>query len=527
MAGTERLKVNLVQGENRVQTVVRGQIEVPEAKPDVEKILSKEAKARVRNVSIVPDKVVVDGTLSLQVTYVAFKPDQSVHSMEGDVDFTTYVDVIGARPGMDYYVEFAVEDVNLTRSKNDPRKFDVAAVLSTFAKVTKVDELEILTSAPADNQALETQDITVEHMVGDKATKQIIVSEEFNVPEEKPDVEKILNTKAESEITNKKVIAGKVIVDGEVRLQVMYVAMEPVQSVHDLHYTITFSDFVEVPDAQPGMNVNVRAEVESADVRPVTKSKLTTNVIFVDPQLTADVIVKLTVFVTETRTLAGVPTKLQNEAGYTKQTLKVDREIGSGSTQVVVRETTEVPEEKPDIEKVLESRVDRTVVTDTNVIKDRVIVRGYVIVEVVYVSAKPNQAVYALQQQLNFSTFVPVTGAQPEMKAAVTVESEFVSVDQKGADLYTEAVLRVNATVTEMSQPTVYVAAVSPTATPTPTATPCPPTSYTVVAGDTLGNIASARGVTVAMILAINPEITNPDVISVGQVIRIPCPAKG
>jgi hypothetical protein len=319
MAGTERLKVNLVQGENRVQTVVRGQIEVPEAKPDVEKILSKTADTKVRNVSIVPDKVIVEGTLSLQVTYVAFKPDQSVHSFDGDVNFTTYVDVPGAEPGDDYFVQFTVEDVSLTTSKKDPRKFDVAAVLSTFAKITKVDEMEILTETPAGNEALETADITVEHMIGEKETKQVIVSDVFEVPEEKPDVEKILKTKAEAVITDKRLVANKVIVDGEVRLQILYVAMEPQQSVHDLHHTIKFNAFVEVPDAQPGMNVHVLAEVESADVEPVT-----------DPALRADVIVKLTVFVSETRTLTGVPTRLRNEAGFTRRKLKIDREIGLG-----------------------------------------------------------------------------------------------------------------------------------------------------------------------------------------------------
>ena len=39
MAGTQRLKVYAVQGENGAQAVVRGKIEVPHAKPDVDKIL--------------------------------------------------------------------------------------------------------------------------------------------------------------------------------------------------------------------------------------------------------------------------------------------------------------------------------------------------------------------------------------------------------------------------------------------------------------------------------------------------------
>ncbi|OPY58678.1 MAG: LysM domain protein [Pelotomaculum sp. PtaU1.Bin035] len=514
MAGTERLKVNLVQGENIVQTVVRGQIEVPEAKPDVEKILSKEAKAKVRSVSIVPDKVIVDGTLTLQVMYVAFIPDQSVHSMHADVNFTTYVDVAGAEPGMDYVVEFTVEDVSLTPSRDNACKSDVAAVLSVFAKVMDIDELEVLTTTPSGNEALETQDITVEHMIDDKATKQVIVSDTFELPEEKPDVENILDTKAEAEVTGKRVLAGKVIVDGEVRLRVLYTGMVPEQSVHDLHHVIKFSDFVEVPEAQPGMNVQVRAEVESADVQPV-----------VCPKLSADVIVKLTVFVSETRTLRNVPTRLKDESGYTRKKLKVDREVGAGETQVVIRETTEVPEPKPDIMKVLESMVDRTEVTETNILKEKVIIRGYSDVEVVYVSVKPDQSVHALHQRLNFRTFVVVPGAEPDMKVKVKVTPEFVSVDQQCADLHTEAVLKVKATVTEMSQLNVYVPGVAPTVAPTPT--PCIPTDYTVKSGDTLSSIAAAHGITVAMILAENPQITNPDVISVGQVIKIPCKPMG
>lgn len=510
MAGTERLKVHLVKGENTVQTVVRGQIEVPEAKPDVEKILSKDAKARTRNVSIVPNKVIVEGTLSLQVMYVAFKPDQSVHSMHGDIKFTTFVDVPGAEPGDDYDVEFTVEDVSLTPSKKDPRKFDVAAVLSTFVKVTEVDEMEILTSTPEGNEALETEDITVEHLVGEKVTKQVIVSDQFAVPEEKPDVEKVLDAKAEVEITDKRVIANKVIIEGEVKLQVLYVAMEPQQSVHDLHHTIKFSDFVEVPEAQPGMNVQVHAEVESAEVQPL-----------IDPDLTADVIVKLTVFVSETRRLSDVPTKLKDETGFVQQRLKVDREIGSGETQIVLRETAEIPGAKPDVAKVLESRVDKTEVTETKILKEKVLIRGTADVEVVYVSTEPDQAVHALHQQLNFRTFVVVPGAESGMDVKVKVQPEFVSVDQVGADLHKEVVLIVRATVTEMSQLTVYVPGVLPTATP------CVEEEYVVKPGDTLFTIATAKGVSVQMILAINPQITNPDVLTVGQVIKIPCPAMG
>ena len=44
---------------------------------------------------------------------------------------------------------------------------------------------------------------------------------------------------------------------------------------------------------------------------------------------------------------------------------------------------------------------------------------------------------------------------------------------------------------------------------------------YRIAAGDTLGEIAAKYGTTVAKLMALNPNIKNPDLIFVGDLIRI------
>lgn len=87
-----------------------------------------------------------------------------------------------------------------------------------------------------------------------------------------------------------------------------------------------------------------------------------------------------------------------------------------------------------------------------------------------------------------------------------------------------EALLAANPNITnpnviyEGQRLTVYVAATPPPTSP-------PPASgqiYYVKKGDTLRKIAARFGTTVEAILQLNPKITNPNVIYVGQAITLP-----
>ena len=87
----------------------------------------------------------------------------------------------------------------------------------------------------------------------------------------------------------------------------------------------------------------------------------------------------------------------------------------------------------------------------------------------------------------------------------------------------TPALLRPAATAVASPQPAETEATPSqPAASSTTGSTAGGGSTYTIQRGDSLGSIAQKFDVTTAAILAVNPSITNPDVLAVGQQIKLP-----
>jgi len=515
--GTERLKVQQVIAENTVQTIVRDRFTVPDPKPDVDKILSVERTVKINRIELIVDKVIVEGTITLQIVYTAVDPSQPVHHLHVQFHFTEFVEVEGALPGMNVRVEATVEDVNIVRDPECARDFKVSVVLEIFAKVTQTRELDILVEAPPGTVA-ETQRLKVENIIGE-ATKQVVIEEKFRKPLEKPDVDKILSVDAEVEITETRLVADKVLVEGELKLQVVYVAFEPDQSVHELQQTITFSDFVEVMGAMPDQNVQVEAQVESVVVEPADHPE----------KLLVEAVLALTAVVSETRQL-DVIVSLTGPVEVTTTRLRVDRVVGEDTTQVIARDVSEITLEQPDIQKVIEAKATEVKITETSIIENKVIIRGVVEVQVLFVAAQPDQAVHVLQRRVRFRTIVEIPGAMPDNDVEVRATVEFVNTRVENCELTIEVVLQIFAKVTESIQLDVITGVVEvptpePTPTPTPTPPVCPPGQviiYTVQPGDTFFTLARRFGSTVEAIQAANPGV-NPRNLQVGMQIRIPC----
>ncbi|HHY04894.1 MAG TPA: DUF3794 domain-containing protein [Thermoanaerobacterales bacterium] len=263
------LRVEDVIGEAKAQNIVKSDVTIPEVKPDIEQVLKVEAKAHSNEVKIIDNKIIIEGVLEVGILYVAdvseAQPQQPVHFVEIEVPFTQFVEIPGAKENFSRIVRVEVEHIKAR--KKDDRTITVEAILNVRAKVyeTKVLEIVLDVFSPSEELEVEKTLIKVDQVIGEDEN-QIVVKEHLTVPPEKPPIEQIYKTNCRAEVTEARILDGKIVVEGKLIIETLYVADVPAglpqQPLHFVENEVEFTTFVEIPGALENMTLDFDLIVE-------------------------------------------------------------------------------------------------------------------------------------------------------------------------------------------------------------------------------------------------------------------------
>ncbi len=98
--------------------------------------------------------------------------------------------------------------------------------------------------------------------------------------------------------------------------------------------------------------------------------------------------------------------------------LKLEKNV-----QITIDQDMNVPDTKPDVEKVVESRGE-VHVDEIEMLTDRIRIRGMFLVQILYLSAEKEQKISGMEHEFALEEFMNVEGTQPTDAAKVSVDLE-------------------------------------------------------------------------------------------------------
>lgn len=377
------IKVDFVVGENNVQVLRETMITLPRPAIKIRNIIATVTDLAAE---VIPDKVIIQGIIHKQIFFV--DADNVVRHEAEDVPFSTFVEIAGADQGMNVQVIPTVEHISFRLLT--PTLLEQKVVLEIFVKVTQTLQVEaVLGNGPL---------IKVEAVVNEDSS-QTMVESCVELPQ--PAV-KVSDVIALVRDITAEVIEDKVLVQGTVHKQIFFVDATGVE--RHIPEDASFSIFVDVPGARPGMNVEVKPEIEHVSFELQD-----------DRVVCQKVVVSVLAKVTETVQLAP--------ALGVGPLVKVEAVRGEATDQILQESDVTLPSAAEKVREIV-GRVD---VTDAQVIRGKVIIQGVVHKQIFFIGTDGLER--HLAEDVPFSTFIEVLGAMPGQNVQVHPKIEFIGFE--------------------------------------------------------------------------------------------------
>lgn len=139
------------------------------------------------------------------------------------------------------------------------------------------------------------------HMNGlkGKAVNQITLEDDYNVPDSKADVLKIIQDDSEIIVTEVKAADGHALVRGKLKFSILYVSDSPEEKIQSLSGEVPFEETINIEGAMDGDSIKMKWDTEDFNVSLINSRKISIKAIvtfilcieqIVDEETTVDVV---------------------------------------------------------------------------------------------------------------------------------------------------------------------------------------------------------------------------------------------
>ena len=233
---------------------------LPDYCPDIEKILKCTLTPKIQSRTLSGGQLQIDGFCTVNVMYVE-SINKSVRCCEQSVNFSQSFSVKDAPDNPVIITKTKSEYINCRALS--PRRLVMHGAFSLYAKVFSKTQTSIFTSP--DNIEILKKTVSSADLKS-FCQEQFSVCEEISVGE-KPRIESVLHSDISVGVTDAKAVTGKLMLNGELNLKLLYLTNVESGETGKLDYLLPFNKIIDCDGIDENTINCVSCDVMSYDIR--------------------------------------------------------------------------------------------------------------------------------------------------------------------------------------------------------------------------------------------------------------------
>ena len=246
--------------------VITDQIAVPPGKSNIREMLQLGIQVANQDVRVQNGRVNVFGDLLITTLYRGFDEDSILEFMEHELPFNGHIEMVDCKEDMFADCTFSLSDHQveiMADEDGEERIIEIDATLNIHCKVSAMTNIEVLEDAHIVNRHLEISRTPIRyHKLIGRNKNQSTIKEVVSLDEGSPDILQVFKVKGKVTTDEVTIISDKVIVEGVIDADILYIAESDDMPLYSHKAIIPFRQIVDMKGAMPEMLVSLSANVE-------------------------------------------------------------------------------------------------------------------------------------------------------------------------------------------------------------------------------------------------------------------------
>ncbi len=260
---------------------IREELTVKEGMPEIGKILNWDISIIENQKQLVQERAVINAEVQYNILYLSEEVEPAPVLFRDKSEFTQFIDIKDNDDITDSKVEFLLKhsDINVKNDTNDNMTiFEVTIDIITNLEILKTKTQEFIVDAYNPQKQIEAQKDKIEcKLLSGKSAADVQIKEILNVPDNLPDMEKIIYTTAKVFETGNIVENGKNIIEGILSTNILYLSNEGNRKTYGFTEEIPFRHVIEISGLSSEKDVEHEITVRRLDFETINSKQLEIN----------------------------------------------------------------------------------------------------------------------------------------------------------------------------------------------------------------------------------------------------------
>lgn len=262
-ATRQTITVNKLISTKKEMVTIEGDMIVPDVKPDILNTIDTVGNVCIYKKEVLDGKVRFDGSINLNVIYLADTDNDFTRGLTNSLDFTQVIDVDNCRAGMELRNNINIKDIECKVLNG--RKINTKVVLEIEVYIYSNEEINILKEIN-NVEGVQTlnSNMQINNLVGSGCCKAL--AKDTVCLEQEDNLAEILKTEVKVINNEMKVSYNKVLLKADACVKIMYLTENG--DIKVVCSNIPIMGFIDMPNVSENNILNCQYEIKNILVKP-------------------------------------------------------------------------------------------------------------------------------------------------------------------------------------------------------------------------------------------------------------------